>query len=102
MEGAKLAVGLDRILSLVVAGAWAGFVGATAGSWEASKVLLFALLPLTLIWRPNLLGSYTVRGEWRAWEGRVETDSAGCVLRIIGWTLLCVPFLASVLGVLHG
>jgi hypothetical protein len=93
-------VNWNRVLSLIVAAAWIGLVVETSGSREAAKVLLFLIFPFALIWRPDLVGSYSVREGW--WQGGSETDSAGCVVRLVGWALLCVPALVTLLIVLHG
>ena len=99
MSDSKLPVDWNRILSLVVAAAWLGVVNEASGTQEAAKVLLFLVFPFVLIWRPDLLGRHSVREGW--WQAN-QADSAGCVVRLVGWALLCVPALATLLGVLRG
>ncbi len=96
----RLPVDWNRALSLIVAAAWVGLVVRTGGTWEAGKVALFLVFPLSLIWRPDLLGAFSIREGW--WNSRFESDSAGCVVRMVGWALLCVPALVTLVGVLRG
>jgi hypothetical protein len=82
----------NRVLSLTVAVAWVGFVIGRFGIREIVNVWPVILLALTLIWRPGLFGSYAAREGW--WQAN-QADSAGCVVRIIGWALLCVSVLVN-------
>jgi uncharacterized membrane protein len=85
-----------RILSLIVALLYIIF-GIIVGGFGFLAVLLFLVMPVSLIWFSELIGSYT--GSSFGFGGpivkAIDSPTPAVFIRSIGWFLLLFPFIKA-------
>lgn len=86
-----------RITSGIVWGVWVGLALYTHGPVLAFRIAVFYLVPMTCIWLPEAMASYT-RFPW----SRIDERSHPTFLRWGGWFLLLfVPVFFLILFALN-
>lgn len=84
---------MHRLLSLAVGAFYLVGSYAAEGGYTASRVALFLVFPLAMIWAPEGMGDF----QGMTGRGYINRKSPGSLVRFVGWMVLFSPVVAALI-----
>ncbi len=87
----------SKIISGTIAVVYLIIAYAMGGGEFAFRLLLFLILSLACIWFSEEMGGYT--GFIGFFKPYITQKSPGCVVELLGWTLLSLPIVIGLIAI---
>ena len=80
----------ERLVATILVGLWVGIAYAIGGLALAVRAFLIFMVPLTMVWLPDLLARIAVRDDH--WARDFSPPVSGSIVRTVAWlVILGVP-----------